>query len=87
MKKSDALKLILEILFEYNANGKEEYPMQMQPIEECILGSLEDLGMIPPECEDWMSLDDCREFYGEDFEPGNIWDEPRKNVRRWESEE
>lgn len=48
MKRSEAEKLILEILWEYQQNIEESYPEKYTPVEKNILDSLEAIGMLPP---------------------------------------
>lgn len=82
MKRSE----MIEIIQEYLA-GHLNYQTMPIIVASEMLARLEEAGMLPPECEDWMNLEECRKFYGEDYEPGDIWSQPRKNVNRWESEE
>lgn len=83
MKKSDLVQKMVELIIDndwFQHDG-------MYIGSEKMLDMLTSQGMLPPECEDWMGLDECREFYGEDYQTGDIWNQPRKNVNRWGSEE
>jgi len=55
-------------------------------VNEKLLLVIEKAGMLPPLSEDWMGLDEAREHYGDDFDSGDIFSYPRKNINRWESE-
>lgn len=53
---------------------------------EFLLKAIEEAGMLPPLNENWMSLDECKEFYGPSWE-NDVSTYPRKNVHRWEPED
>jgi hypothetical protein len=63
-----------------------QYPLEkINELAERILKLQEKLGMEPPLNENWMSLDECKEYYGKDFDSSN--GQPRKNIYRWDSED
>jgi hypothetical protein len=53
---------------------------------EAVVTLIESLGMVPPLNENWMSMDECVDFYGPSWE-NDVNTYPRKNVHRWEPED
>jgi hypothetical protein len=81
MKRSEMLGNIVLVLEEFY--GQDRYHKR---VSESLLNKIEKAGMLPPLNEDWMSLDECREFYGPSWE-NDVSTYPRKNVHRWEPED
>ena len=78
MKRSDMLAVIEQNILETKGQ------LNAYQLAERILNRIEELGMEAPHNENWMSLDVCREFYGD---RDNYNDVPRKNINRWDSED
>ena len=91
MKKSEMIRIIAEATESGYGNSFEEtltYEQQLmaKQVAGVVLQAIEDAGMLPPLNENWMSLDECKEFYGPSWE-NNVFTYPRKNVYRWEPED
>ena len=79
MKRSEMIKKLTGIY----TNKDRRYEVNTE-LAELLLNTVELLGMVPPFNENWMCLDTCREYYGEDVDINEV---ERKNIHRWDSED
>ena len=83
MKRSE---MVMAIAIELMGRLPEWEKQERLNFASEILQVCEIEGMVPPLNENWMSMDECVDFYGPSWE-NDVNTYPRKNVHRWGPED